>query len=168
MNRLPSFFGTCHGLRAARVPPQVSLRRRRRGSDKAPDVGRHVLSAKVDAPDVLPRSRPADGPVVLLLHGSRHRRTCLRTSMPLLADKYRVIAPDYPVSATSDAPGLRQFVYSFSATTPTWWMRSSARSAPGAMPCTSRTTAIGRISAGPRHPARWGSGALIVQNGNAL
>lgn len=39
---------------------------------------------------------PADAPVVLLLHGFPASSFQYRELIPLLADRYRVIAPDLP------------------------------------------------------------------------
>ena len=56
---------------------------------------------------------PANGPVVLLLHGFPTSSHMFRNLIPLLADKYRVIAPDYPGYGHSDAPDHTKFAYSF-------------------------------------------------------
>jgi pimeloyl-ACP methyl ester carboxylesterase len=56
---------------------------------------------------------PADGPVVLLLHGFPTSSHMFRNLIPLLADRYHVIAPDYPGFGESDAPDHAQFAYSF-------------------------------------------------------
>ena len=56
---------------------------------------------------------PADGPVVLLLHGFPTSSHMFRNLIPLLADRYRVIAPDYPGFGQSDAPDHTKFGYSF-------------------------------------------------------
>lgn len=56
---------------------------------------------------------PANGPVVLLLHGFPTSSHMFRNLIPYLADKYRVIAPDYPGFGQSDAPDHTRFVYSF-------------------------------------------------------
>jgi len=55
---------------------------------------------------------PADGPV-LLLHGFPTSSHMFRNLIPLLADCYHVIAPDYPSFGQSDAPDHRQFSYRF-------------------------------------------------------
>jgi pimeloyl-ACP methyl ester carboxylesterase len=48
---------------------------------------------------------PADAPVVvLLLHGFPTSSHMFRNLMPLLADRYHVIAPDYPGFGHRDAP----------------------------------------------------------------
>jgi pimeloyl-ACP methyl ester carboxylesterase len=56
---------------------------------------------------------PANGPVVVLLHGFPSSSHMFRNLIPLLADKYRVIAPDYPGYGQSDAPPADRFSYTF-------------------------------------------------------
>lgn len=56
---------------------------------------------------------PKDSPVVLLLQGFPTSSHQFRKLIPLLADRYRVIAPDYPGFGESDAPDHRKFEYSF-------------------------------------------------------
>ena len=56
---------------------------------------------------------PADGPPMLLLHGLPASSHMFGDLMPKLADRYRVIAPDYPGYGHSDAPSAAQFNYPF-------------------------------------------------------
>lgn len=56
---------------------------------------------------------PADAPVVLLLHGFPTSSHMFRDLIPQLADKYHVIAPDYPGYGQSGAPDHTKFNYSF-------------------------------------------------------
>ena len=42
---------------------------------------------------------PRDGPTVLLLHGFPSSSHMFRNLIPMLADKYHVVAPDFPSSA---------------------------------------------------------------------
>jgi pimeloyl-ACP methyl ester carboxylesterase len=56
---------------------------------------------------------PADGPPILLLHGFPASAHMFGDLMPKLADRYRVIAPDYPGYGHSDAPSAAQFNYPF-------------------------------------------------------
>ena len=56
---------------------------------------------------------PADGPVVLLLHGFPTSSHMFRNLIPYLADGYRVIAPDYPGYGQSAAPDHKAFDYTF-------------------------------------------------------
>jgi len=56
---------------------------------------------------------PADAPVILLLHGFPTSGHMFRDLIPLLADRYRVIAPDLPGFGNTKAPGRDAFEYSF-------------------------------------------------------
>lgn len=58
---------------------------------------------------------PANGAVILLLHGFPSSSHMFRDLMPKLADKYRVIAPDYPGFGYSGEPKPSEFDYSFAA-----------------------------------------------------
>ena len=52
-------------------------------------------------------------PTVLLLHGLPSSSHMFRDLIPLLADRYHVVAPDFPGFGFSDAPDRTQFEYSF-------------------------------------------------------
>ncbi len=54
-----------------------------------------------------------DAPAVLLLHGFPSSSRMLEPLLPLLADKYHVIAPDYPGFGNSSAPPPSDFAYTF-------------------------------------------------------
>lgn len=56
---------------------------------------------------------PKHAPTVLLLHGFPTSSHMFRNLMPKLADRYHVIAPDYPGYGQSDQPAMDQFTYSF-------------------------------------------------------
>jgi pimeloyl-ACP methyl ester carboxylesterase len=56
---------------------------------------------------------PADGPAVVLLHGFPTSSHMFRNLIPALADRYRVIAPDYPGFGQSGAPDRSSFAYTF-------------------------------------------------------
>ncbi|MGF6227274.1 pimeloyl-ACP methyl ester carboxylesterase [Inquilinus ginsengisoli] len=56
---------------------------------------------------------PADAPVLLLLHGFPTAGHMFRDLIPLLADRYRVIAPDLPGFGNTVAPPRASFDYSF-------------------------------------------------------
>lgn len=74
----------------------------------------HYRTAKVEDVNVFYREAgPASAPVVLLLHGFPTSSHMFRKLIPLLADRYRVIAPDYPGFGGSDAPDHRTFAYTF-------------------------------------------------------
>ncbi|WP_279357394.1 alpha/beta fold hydrolase [Methylobacterium indicum] len=56
---------------------------------------------------------PRDAPVLLLLHGFPTASHMFRDLIPLLADRYRVIAPDLPGFGNTTSPGREAFDYSF-------------------------------------------------------
>jgi pimeloyl-ACP methyl ester carboxylesterase len=56
---------------------------------------------------------PADGPVLLLLHGFPSASHMFRDLIPQLSGPFRVIAPDLPGFGQSDMPARGSFVYSF-------------------------------------------------------
>src|SRR5207237_1699371 len=56
---------------------------------------------------------PRDAPTVLLLHGFPSSSHMFRNLIPLLADKYHVVAPDFRGYGESSAPSVNDFDYSF-------------------------------------------------------
>jgi len=56
---------------------------------------------------------PENAPVLLLLHGFPSSSHMFRGLIPALADRFRVIAPDYIGFGQSDAPAATDFDYSF-------------------------------------------------------
>jgi pimeloyl-ACP methyl ester carboxylesterase len=58
---------------------------------------------------------PADAPAVVLLHGFPASSFMFRGLIPLLADRYHLIAPDHLGFGLSDAPPVGEFDYSFDA-----------------------------------------------------
>jgi pimeloyl-ACP methyl ester carboxylesterase len=58
-------------------------------------------------------SGPKDAPTVLLLHGFPSSSHMFRNLIPKLADKYHVVAPDFPGYGESSAPPVDEFEYSF-------------------------------------------------------
>ncbi|HEY0146211.1 MAG TPA: alpha/beta fold hydrolase, partial [Methylovirgula sp.] len=74
----------------------------------------HHRTAKVDGVNIFYREAgPKDGPTVLLLHGFPTSSHMFRNLIPYLADRYHVIAPDYPGYGQSDAPDFKSFSYTF-------------------------------------------------------
>jgi pimeloyl-ACP methyl ester carboxylesterase len=56
---------------------------------------------------------PKDAPAILLLHGFPTSSQMFRNLIPALADKYRVVAPDYPGYGHSAMPAHDKFAYTF-------------------------------------------------------
>jgi len=71
-------------------------------------------TADIDGVKVFYREAgPKDAPTVLLLHGFPTSSHMFRNLIPQLADRYHVIAPDYPGYGQSDQPAMDKFAYSF-------------------------------------------------------
>jgi pimeloyl-ACP methyl ester carboxylesterase len=56
---------------------------------------------------------PRNAPAILLLHGFPSSSRMFDSLMPLLADRYHLIAPDYPGFGNSEAPSPESFSYTF-------------------------------------------------------
>jgi pimeloyl-ACP methyl ester carboxylesterase len=71
-------------------------------------------TVKVGGLDVFYREAgPKDAPAVLLLHGFPTSSQMFRNLIPALADRYRVLAPDYPGFGHSSMPPRHEFAYTF-------------------------------------------------------
>lgn len=126
----------------------------------------HYRSAKVQGLDIFYREAgPKDAPTVLLLHGFPSSSFQYRTLIPALADRYHVIAPDYPGFGNSSAPDHTKFDYTFAHLT------DVTDDLLGQLGVKSYTIYIQDYGApvglrlALRHPDR--VTGLIVQNGNA-
>lgn len=74
----------------------------------------HYETVAVDGVDVFYREAgPVDAPVVVLLHGFPTSSFMFRGLIPTLADRYHVIAPDYPAFGQSGSPDRKTFAYTF-------------------------------------------------------
>ena len=81
---------------------------------KAPTTQVLHRTVKVAGLDIFYREAgPMDAPTVLLLHGFPTSSHMFRNLIPALADKYHVIAPDYPGYGNSSAPSVEEFEYTF-------------------------------------------------------
>ena len=56
---------------------------------------------------------PADAPTILLLHGFPTSSHMFRNLIPALADRFHLVAPDYPGFGNSAQPPMEAFEYSF-------------------------------------------------------
>jgi len=70
--------------------------------------------ADVDGFNVFYREAgPKDGPTILLLHGFPSSSHMFRDLIPLLADRFHIVAPDLPGFGQSDMPSREKFKYTF-------------------------------------------------------
>lgn len=68
----------------------------------------------IDGLDIFYREAgPKTAPTLLLLHGFPTSSHMFRDLIPALADKYHVVAPDYPGFGNSSMPKANEFDYSF-------------------------------------------------------
>ena len=71
----------------------------------------HYRTASIEGVNVFYREAgPADAPAIVLLHGFPASSNMYRNLIPALADRYRVIAPDYPASVTAICRTAHSFV----------------------------------------------------------
>jgi pimeloyl-ACP methyl ester carboxylesterase len=100
-------------LAAGAALPRQALAAKPAPHGKAPVVTHHRTSS-VDGIKIFYREAgPKDAPVVLLLHGFPTSSHMFRNLIPELADRYHVIAPDYPGYGQSDMPDRSTFAYTF-------------------------------------------------------
>ncbi|HEV2270347.1 MAG TPA: alpha/beta hydrolase [Steroidobacteraceae bacterium] len=108
---------------------------------------------------------PRDAPAVLLLHGFPSSSHMFRNLIPVLADKYHVVAPDFPGYGESSAPSAEDFDYSFERfTSVTDKFTEKLNLRPYALYLSDIGASVGfRLAV--MHPER--VTAMIIQNGGA-
>jgi len=71
-------------------------------------------TAQVDGLSIFYREAgPRDAPTILLLHGLPSSSRMFEPLLTRLADKYHLVAPDYPGFGHSDCPDPKKFAYTF-------------------------------------------------------
>lgn len=103
-----------HSL-AGEIAPPASTTAAAPGAQAQADVSRILYKTTiVDGVKIFYREAgPADAPTILLLHGFPSSSHMFRNLIPALADRYHVIAPDYPGFGQSDSPDRATFAYTF-------------------------------------------------------
>ena len=101
-------------LAAVALPMSPAAAERTPAASQAERAATHHRTLRIDGVDVFYREAgPPGAPVVVLLHGFPTSSHMFRNLIPRLADRYRVIAPDYPAFGHSATPDRRKFEYSF-------------------------------------------------------
>jgi pimeloyl-ACP methyl ester carboxylesterase len=112
LRRLDQFWPACCMAFAAFMALAL-LQAPARGEDlvKHPTLYR---TAKVDGLSIFYREAgPSDAPTLLLLHGFPSSSRMFESLFALLADRYHLVAPDYPGFGHSDWPDPKAFDYTF-------------------------------------------------------
>lgn len=74
----------------------------------------HYQTIKVNGLNIFYREAgPKDAPVILLMHGYPTSSFMFRNLIPILSEKYHVIAPDMPGFGFSDFPPRKEYTYTF-------------------------------------------------------
>jgi pimeloyl-ACP methyl ester carboxylesterase len=74
----------------------------------------HYKTVRVSEQDVFYREAgPESAPTILLLHGFPTSSNMFRNLIPLLANSFHVVAPDYPGFGLSSMPDHKSFAYTF-------------------------------------------------------
>ena len=108
---------------------------------------------------------PPDAPVLLLLHGFPTAGHMFRDLIPLMADRYRVIAPDLPGFGSTTAPPRSRFDYTFDALAQTMEGFADALNLRRYALYIFDYGAPTGLRLALRHPER--VSAIVTQNGNA-
>lgn len=123
-------------------------------------------TVKIDGLDMFYREAgPDDAPTIVLLHGFPTSSHMFRNLIPELADKYHVIAPDYPGFGNSSMPSVDEFEYTFdNVTTIVDKLLEKVGAEKYSLYLMDYGAPVG-FRLATRHPERVES--LIIQNGNA-
>ena len=153
----PTLSSAADGLSPAAAKPTGTL------AQKFPTLHKTVT---VDGLQIFYREAgPKDAPTILLLHGFPTSSHMFRNLIPALADRFHVVAPDYPGFGQSSMPAVDRFEYTFDR------LADVIDKFTGAVGLRSYSLYVMDYGApvgfrlAVRHPER--VQALIVQNGNA-
>lgn len=132
---------------------------------KAPPATQH-RTVTIDGVEIFYREAgPADAPTILLLHGFPTSSHMFRNLIPALADRFHVVAPDYPGFGASAMPAVDEFDYTFDGLTDVVEAFTEKLGLESYSLYLMDYGAPVGFRLATRHPER--VDALIVQNGNA-
>lgn len=78
------------------------------------DIAVRYHTTEIDGINIFYREAgPKQAPTIVLLHGFPTSSNMFRNLIPTLAQRYRVIAPDYPGFGHSEVPDRKQYRYTF-------------------------------------------------------
>jgi len=111
--------GWCNAVGMALVVSVMlaSMRFSAQGQGKEPRAMEYPIvyrTVKVDGLNIFYREAgPKDAPTILFLHGLPSSSRMFQPLLTRLADRYHLVAPDYPGFGHSDWPNPSQFAYTF-------------------------------------------------------
>lgn len=109
---LPAIAGLSLGMTSTARPPAAGPTTAENAAADSMKV--HYRTIKVGDLDIFYREAgPKDAPTILLLHGFPTSSQMFRNLIPALADKYHLVAPDYPGYGHSSMPSRDKFSYTF-------------------------------------------------------
>lgn len=157
-------FGGLHVTNAQGTNPRAGNLQVATSIAASPQVTYHTK--KINGVDVFYREAgPKNAPAIVLLHGFPTSSHMFRNLIPKLADKYHVIAPDYPGFGNSGMPSVDEFEYTFdNMTNVVDTLLQDMGVAKYSLYLMDYGAPIG-FRLATRHPERIDS--LIIQNGNA-
>jgi pimeloyl-ACP methyl ester carboxylesterase len=101
-------------LAALGVAIATTLCMEAQGKDKTMEQPVFYRAVKVDGLSIFYREAgPKNAPTILLLHGLPSSSRMFQPLLTRLADRYHLVAPDYPGYGHSDWPDPKQFDYTF-------------------------------------------------------
>lgn len=114
---VPALFGASLGallVLSLATPARAQSRRAKSVGAANMIASVRYRTVRIDDLDIFYREAgPRDAPVVVLLHGFPTSSHMYRNLIPALADRYHVVAPDFPGYGHSSMPPHDQFRYTF-------------------------------------------------------
>src|SRR5450755_3549076 len=101
-------------LAALQLPAQARVQGREQGRQRPVENAIAYRSIQIDGLSIFYREAgPKDAPTLLLLHGLPSSSRMFDPLFVRLADRYHLVAPDYPGFGHSDWPDPKKFAYTF-------------------------------------------------------